>query len=678
MARYDGSLKFDTNIDSAGFNTGVKNLTSGFEKIGKNVNNLANKFNMLNNVIKLVSSTIAIAFVTKGIKESILAAEEYQNAMTGLKSIMDGQGKSFSTAEKFIKSYTSDGLVTATEATTAYKNLALRGYDTSQIEKVMIALKDSATYSRQASYGLGEAVATAAEGLKNENSVVVDNAGVTKNVAKMWEDYAKSIGKTTNNLTQAEKIKAEVTGILEETKFQKGDAATYVNSYSGMIARLNASFTTLKQTLGSAFMQIFQAVLPVIQSVINALVQLASIFASLVNSVFGKFAPVNKDTAKSSKSATKAIEKQGNATEKAGKQAEGALLSFDKLNVLDKNKSSGASSGGGTNADIPEISVENTGTTLADELQNAFEGMSAYEIGFSIAEKINEALSNIDWSSIQIQAQNIAYNLAMFLNGAVAGLDWYLLGYNIAEAINTALIFAYTWLTTFDFTKFGIGLANGLNGAIHNIKWDLLGKTIGAYIQSSFNTLYGFVTTFNWKDLGTSIAKSIQNCFNEIKWDTISSGLAHGINGVFTTLNEIIKNIQWIEIALTLSESVNKWFDEVDWGFAAQTLSDGINALLDSVIIFLGTLDWGSIGSSIGEFIGNIDWIGIVEKLSLIVVEIFGGLGIAIVEGVFSGISEIAKNTREFMRENVFEPLINAFKELFGIHSPSFYNSRIV
>ena len=124
--------------------------------------------------------------------------------------------------------------------------MTLRGYDTSQIEKVLVALKDSATYSRQASYGLGEAVATASEGLKNENSIVVDNAGVTKNVAKMWEDYAKSIGKTTNNLTQAEKIQAEVNGILEETKFQTGDAEKYVNSYSGMIARLNASFTTLK------------------------------------------------------------------------------------------------------------------------------------------------------------------------------------------------------------------------------------------------------------------------------------------------------------------------------------------------------------------------------------------------------------------------------------------------
>ena len=237
MARYDGSLNFDTNINTKGFNNGVVGIASK---------------------LKIIGSAIAGAFITKKIIECTQEAEKYQNALTGLKSILEGQGRSFSTAQKFIESYTSDGLITATEAITAYKNLALRGYDTSQIEKVMTALKDSATYSRQASYGLGEAVATATEGLKNENSIVVDNAGVTKNVAKMWEEYAASIGKTSNNLTQAEKIQAEVNGILEETKFQTGDAVTYANSFSGMIAKLSASFTTLKQTLGGAFMQIAQ------------------------------------------------------------------------------------------------------------------------------------------------------------------------------------------------------------------------------------------------------------------------------------------------------------------------------------------------------------------------------------------------------------------------------------
>ena len=339
MTKYDGSLKFDTNIDSRGFNVGVKGIVSK---------------------LKAVGVAIAGAFVTKQIIDCTKEAEKYQNALTGLKSIMDGQGRSFSTAQKFIESYTKDGLIAQTEAITAYKNLALRGYDTSQIEKVMVALKDAATYSRQASYGLGEAVATATEGLKNENSVVVDNAGVTKNVAKMWEEYAAKIGKTSNNLTQAEKIQAEVNGILEETKFQTGDAATYANSYSGMVARLSASFTTLKQTIGGAFMQIFQAVLPIIQSVIDALIKLANIFAQVVSLIFNKQVDTNKNLAKSSKAAAAGVKKQGDAAKKAGEQAKGALLEFDKLNVLDE-KSSKSSSGSSDVSGVSDSIVDPIG-----------------------------------------------------------------------------------------------------------------------------------------------------------------------------------------------------------------------------------------------------------------------------------------------------------------------------
>ena len=62
----------------------------------------------------------------------------------------------------------------------------------------------------------------------------------------MWEEYAKSIGKTTNQLTQQEKIKAEVSGIIEATKFQMNDASNYMNTYAGRMARLSASFTNLK------------------------------------------------------------------------------------------------------------------------------------------------------------------------------------------------------------------------------------------------------------------------------------------------------------------------------------------------------------------------------------------------------------------------------------------------
>jgi phage tail tape-measure protein len=112
---------------------------------------------------------MAAAFATGAVvlfgKSAVSAASSLASAMTGLKSVLDGTGKSFADGQKFINDYIKDGLVPATNAINAYKNLAIRGYNTDQIEKTMIALKDSAAFARQGSLTMGEAIQGASEGL---------------------------------------------------------------------------------------------------------------------------------------------------------------------------------------------------------------------------------------------------------------------------------------------------------------------------------------------------------------------------------------------------------------------------------------------------------------------------------------------------------------------------------
>ena len=226
MSTNVGEIDLSLILNSDKFNSQLKNVDS-------QANSAATKISSsLSKIGKAALAAFSVTAVVKFGKECLRVATETSNAWIGLNSILTGQGKSFDQAKAFIQDYISDGLVPLNNAVAAYKNLALRGYSSDQIQKTMNALKNSATFARQSTYSLGDAVQTATEGLKNENSVVVDNAGVTKNVAKMWEDYAKSVGKTTNQLTQAEKIQAEVNGILEETKFQSNDAAIYASTYS--------------------------------------------------------------------------------------------------------------------------------------------------------------------------------------------------------------------------------------------------------------------------------------------------------------------------------------------------------------------------------------------------------------------------------------------------------------
>ena len=310
-------------------------------------------------------------------KVCVQVATETSNAWIGLNSILTGQGKSFNQAQNFINEYISDGLVPLNNAVGAYKNLALRGYNSDQIQKTMNALKNSATFARQSTYSLGDAVQTATEGLKNENSVVVDNAGVTKNVAKMWEDYAKSIGKTTNNLTQQEKIQAEVNGILEETKFQSNDAAIYANTFSGKMAQLNTAFTNMKTAIGNAIQPLAKIFIPMITQATNAITNLFNKIASLLATFGLKADSVESisggmsDIATGAANASDAISGIGDSAKKSAKDLK-SLASFDTAQVLKTEEPSSGSSSTGNNESL----LNNNLKQQVSDVGNLFNGIS--------------------------------------------------------------------------------------------------------------------------------------------------------------------------------------------------------------------------------------------------------------------------------------------------------------
>lgn len=372
-------------------NNAVKSSTDGMKK-----------------AFKAVAVAIAALGIGKYVKDAVMAASELEGAFLGLQSIVEGQGRSFTKAKGFINGYIADGLVPLTNAVTAYKNLAARGYSDDQIEQTMERLKDAAAFGRQASYSLGDAVSSATEGLKNENSILVDNAGVTKNVAKMWYEYATSIGTTANNLTQQQKIQAEVNGIMEETKFQDGDAATYADTFAGRLSLLSKTLGDIQVNIGQAFMPIANFVIPILQKLANWLVRVTSYFRYFVQAFFGVSksqkqsgiaagggAAAQDSFGTAAENAGKKAEKSGKKVKKAAEEAKRSVAGFDEINSLSElSKGSNADSGGGKGAgagaggiggdmglgdfEMAEIDTETIPAhiqAMADKIKDAFKGM---------------------------------------------------------------------------------------------------------------------------------------------------------------------------------------------------------------------------------------------------------------------------------------------------------------
>lgn len=413
-AGYDGTVRIDTSLNTRGFNTGLKTMT-----------NSLGKFAATMGVALGLGALIAFG------RTATSTAAQSQAAWMGLQSVVEGTGGSFSGAKKFLEEYIKDGLVPMTNAVTAYKNLAARGYDSSQIETTLTALKNASAFGRQASLSMGQAVQSATEGLKNENSILVDNSGVTKNVSLMWKDYAASIGTTVGNLTKQQKIQAEVNGILEETRFQMGDATKLSGGYAGRVAALGTSFYNLKVAVGSAIMPILSVIIPYIKAAIDQLVIFFNMVAQIISALFGiqlgGATAATQELAGATEDLAGAQGDLAKNTGKSGKAAKGALAAFDQINVLQKESGEGGGPGGGVGTALPLPGTEEANSAIdqvsakVEELKNKLlEFFEPLQAPFDHLVEAATTLGGSIWDGLTWVWENILEPLGIWLIQTVA------------------------------------------------------------------------------------------------------------------------------------------------------------------------------------------------------------------------------------------------------------------
>lgn len=188
---------------------------------------------LVNDLVKQMAGLFTLGAIKGFVSVAISEFNKAEAAFRGLESVANFAGVGIGRAMEEATKLSADGLMTVGEASKSLQNLLARGYSIEQAVQTLTRLKDAAAFGRVAHLSLGEAVLTASEGLKNENSILVDNAGVTKNVSVIWKEYAAQIGKSVTDLTQQEKVQAEVNGILRETEAQAGNAAKAAKSLKG-------------------------------------------------------------------------------------------------------------------------------------------------------------------------------------------------------------------------------------------------------------------------------------------------------------------------------------------------------------------------------------------------------------------------------------------------------------
>lgn len=249
----EASAFIELNLRDGRLRAGLRNAQKTFKRTMARFVGFANSaFRRIRNLFFSFKTWATVAATAFTANKFLKEADKYRAAMMGLVSVALFRGIPAFEATKAAAELSADGLMSIQESALGLKNLFLRGFGLEESISLMKRFKDSAVFGRQGSLELGQAVVSATEGLKNENSILVDNAGVTKNVSLMWKDYAKAQGLVLSQMTTAQKRQAELNGIFEETEAMVGNAAKFTETWAGQVAALSTQAKISMAEIGTA------------------------------------------------------------------------------------------------------------------------------------------------------------------------------------------------------------------------------------------------------------------------------------------------------------------------------------------------------------------------------------------------------------------------------------------
>ena len=443
-------------------------------------------------------------------------------------------------------------------------------------------------------------------------AMAVKKYGMDISVAALQETaFSLGVKKSVSNMTQAEKEYLRVITMLQQSKVAWGDLADTINQPANQFRMLKANIKQCGLMLSRLFMPVIEKVLPWL----NAMTMAVKDLMKHIGDLFGlKFKSIggssNDDTSSNyddvSDSADNAADSINNAAD-AQKKFNKQLQGFDKLNNLTTSETSKSDS------DKDKNNTGDTSGVLSDALINAVED---YEKRWNKAFK--SMTSNADKLKKKIET--------LFKNAWDTG-D----GTEIGKALATTLNKGIKWVNkntskwTKGLKKITSIMGTSLNGFVEKFKWKGLGKAIGNSIKAALEAETNFFTKVNWVNLGKGLSKTLNSAIKTGVLQSYFKAMASKLRAAIETAYGAITTFDFKGLGKALGQGINDFFKTMNkknkqtglngWQELGKSLSDGIKGIADSITTALDTVDWKQVGQAIADFIGAIDWGGVVWSL---------------------------------------------------------------
>jgi hypothetical protein len=253
MNTVGGSVVWNLDVDNkklaAGLTQADRDIKSFSDKGSKNFQSFARS---QADSIRTFSLAIAGAQVAMGLflKSSIDASIKMENSLTGLATVARAFNQDQEATTAAAKSLAQDGLMSVADAASGLKNLLATGFSLPEATNLMKAFKDSAAFNRQGMLGFGEAIVGATQGIKNQNSIMVDNVGISKNLSIILKEQGLSVNDLQNVTSDASVRQKLYNGLLKEGAIFSGDSTRATQTLGGQQAQLATNMFNLKAQIG--------------------------------------------------------------------------------------------------------------------------------------------------------------------------------------------------------------------------------------------------------------------------------------------------------------------------------------------------------------------------------------------------------------------------------------------
>lgn len=403
-------------------------------------------------------------------------------------------------------------------------------------------------------------------------------------------------------------------------------------------------------------------VAPLIQSIAPAVDFLIDKFVALLNVIGKTFAALTGRSTYSQ--AIKLPKDYAEATDNASKSMNKFLLGIDELNIMSE-PSGGAGAAADYGSMFEEVEVPSETMDWAAKIKEAIKSGDWAGAGYILADKLNEIVSGIDteslgkkigsWVQNGINAYNgfmdkfnfeeVGSKVAKFFNGLGNSINPQSLGKALSQKIKAGIDLAYGFVSNFNFSVFGEWVSSAVNGFFENIDFAKAGQTVATALTGITEAIYSFAIGIDWENISSQISSFFINAINGISDWAKGFDFKKAGKDIYSSLKNAIQGINYTKLASSF----------------ARGLGSAIGGAAGFVVGFIGNFVGDvvrSISNYFSQYIGELDgdWL---EN------------GMHIVSGILKGILDGLVNIGKWIVDNIFKPFIQGFKDAFGIHSPS-------